>query len=113
MPALFKRNAMPMGEMPRFRFLALAAFMMLGVIPFAHAQQSIIVCPSQQELEQVLQSDTEFVPEDCHELTIARVESAAGVLCVMDFQSRDPGMIDQLTEAAITTQWWVRCDDLQ
>jgi hypothetical protein len=31
----------------------------------------------------------------------------------MDFRARDPGMLDQLTEAAVTTKWWVSCDDLR
>jgi hypothetical protein len=34
--------------------LLLAAALVLGVIPLASAQESMIVCPSQQELEQVL-----------------------------------------------------------
>jgi hypothetical protein len=93
--------------------LLLAAALVLGVIPLANAQESMIVCPSQQELEQVLQSDESFIPDDCRELTITRVDSPAGSLCVMDFRARDPGMLDQLTEAAVTTQWWVSCDDLR
>lgn len=90
--------------------LLLMAALMLAPASFATAEPPLIVCPSQQELEQVLQSEGDLIPEGCRRLTISRVESAAGPLCMMDFQARDPGVLDQLTEAAAPTQWWLHCE---
>ena len=83
------------------------------MISGALGQDTMVACPSQEQLEQVLQSDGSFVPDDCRELTVNQIDAEAGRLCVMDFEAPDPGVIDQLTDAATTTQWWVNCDDLR
>lgn len=84
----------------------------IALIPFAYAEEPLIACPSQQELEQVLQSGGELIPEGCRRLIVSRVETAAGPLCMIDFQPRNPGMLDRLAEVAAPMQWWVRCEVL-
>ncbi len=54
-----------------------------------------------------------FVPPDCRQLTITRVQSGTTELCVLNFEpSGDPGFLDQLRRAAVPTQWWVSCENL-
>lgn len=93
------------------RVLLIAALMMAPAL-LAKAEDPLIACPSQQELEQVLQSGGDLIPEECRRLIVSRVETAAGPLCMIDFQPRNPGMLDRLTAVAAPMQWWVRCEVL-
>lgn len=99
--------------------------MFLGFIAFAialsgagpclaqTAARSFAACPSEQGAEQVVGSQGRFVPGDCRQLTITRVQSGAMQLCVLDFEpGGDAGLLDQLRRAAVPTQWWVACDNL-
>jgi len=75
--------------------------------------QSFPVCESQQELEQVLASDGQFMPDGCRTLSVTSLQSEYGPLCVIDFEAAaDPGLLDRLTDAAMPTQWWVLCENL-
>ncbi len=69
-------------------------------------------CESQQDLEQVVQSDGDLMPDGCGTLTITSVDADAGELCVLDFEAADPGMLDALQEEVTTSQWWVDCAEL-
>ena len=79
----------------------------------AQTPQALVACGSQQELEQHLASDRQFMPDGCRDIVVTSLASEFGRICVMDFQPEDdPGVIERLTEAALPTQWWVRCGDL-
>lgn len=78
----------------------------------AAAQDSLVACESQREIEQVLQSGGDLMPEGCQNLNVTRIESDAGELCVLEFENPDPGIVGQVTEAVVPTQWWVACADL-
>src|SRR5688572_4562745 len=101
-----------------FRSLFLCAA--LGGLPFAAAWPSLAqtdrsfpACPSQQGVEQVVGSQGRFVPSDCRQLTITRVQSGTTELCVLNFEpGGDPGFLDKLRSAAVPTQWWVSCENL-
>ena len=75
-------------------------------------ETSMTACESQQDMEQVIQSDGDLMPDDCGTLTITSVEADAGELCVLDFQAADPGVLDALQEEVTTTQWWIDCAEL-
>jgi hypothetical protein len=79
----------------------------------AQAEDAIVACESQQEIEQVLQSDGDLMPDGCRFLTVTRVDSGAGELCVLDFEDPDPGIVGELTEAVTPTQWWVACAEFE
>jgi len=92
--------------------LALVAFTSAATAQTA-TPQSFPVCESQQELEQVLASDGQFMPDGCRQLSVTSLESEYGPLCVIDFEAAaDPGFLDRLTDAAMPTQWWVLCENL-
>ena len=79
----------------------------------AQTDRSFPACPSQQTLEQVTGSQARFVPEDCRQLTITRVQSGAAELCVLNFGTDgDPGFLEQMKRAAVPHQWWVACENL-
>ena len=80
---------------------------------FAEADRSFPACPTQQEIEQVIGSQGRFVPSDCRQLTITRIQSGTTEVCVLNFEpGGDPGFLDRLRQAAVPTQWWVPCDNL-
>lgn len=76
------------------------------------AQEPFPACETQQDVEQVLQSDGQLSPEGCWKLKVTRVQTQVGELCVLDFEPRDTGVLDTLREAAVPTQWWIECADL-
>jgi len=79
----------------------------------ALAQVSFPACASQQEMEQVVQSQRELMPEGCRTVSITEVDTPAGELCVLDFEEEDPGVVGAITEAAVPTRWWIICADVE
>ena len=73
---------------------------------------SFPACQSQQDLQQVINSDGKLMPSGCRELTIIPVKSGDGRLCVIDFSKAGDGVLQSLRDAAMPSQWWVRCDSL-
>lgn len=74
----------------------------------------MVVCPSQQDLEQVLGSDGKFRPDGCRRLTITPVRSQNRELCVLRFRaSGEQGLLDQLRDVAARSEWWTVCADLR
>lgn len=71
------------------------------------------VCPSQEKVEQILQSNGSFVPDDCRTVTVTRVESPAGPICVLDSGKDNPGVLGTIRDAITTTQWWTACANLR
>lgn len=78
----------------------------------AYAQHTIPACQSQQELEQVLASDGNIMPQGCRSVTISSLESEGQRLCLLDLSTVGDGVLEQLRDAAVNQQWWVRCEDL-
>ena len=93
--------------------LALATGFILGTssVPAA-AQVQTQACESQQSMEQILDTDGGLSPDDCRVVTLTRLQSDAGDLCVLDFSGADGGVVDDLLAVARTDQWWVACDSL-
>jgi hypothetical protein len=85
----------------------------IAVTPgLAQAQSSFPACPSQQKIEQVVGSKGQFVPDECRHLKITRVRSGGTELCILDFRSgTNPGILDNIADATLPTQWWIACDD--
>ena len=78
----------------------------------AQEQGVLTVCSSQQELEQVMSSNGSIVPDGCRTATVSSLTSDGEQLCLLDLSSSDSGVFDQLRDAAVSQQWWVRCEDL-
>lgn len=96
--------------------LAFAALCLghLGSQAPANAQEQAVfsVCESQQELEQVISSEGTILPDGCRTLTVSSLQSNGEELCLLDLSSSDNGVLDQIRDAAVSQQWWVRCADL-
>ena len=92
-------------------FLSLG-FALSAIAPVTAQETSLTACESQQEMEQVIQSNGDLMPDGCRTLTITSVEAEAGELCVLNFEATDPGLLDSLQEEVTTTQWWVDCAEL-
>jgi hypothetical protein len=97
--------------------VAIAGFIMLvGSMALSHiavAQQfRMNVCPSQQQTEQILQSDGKLRPDDCRAVTVTRIEAPAGALCVLDFGSNGEGILGSIRDATMPTKWWTACANL-
>jgi len=78
----------------------------------AQEQDVLTACSSQQELEQVMSSNGSIVPDGCRAATVSSLTSNGEQLCLLDLSSSQDGVLDQLREAAVSQQWWVRCEDL-
>ncbi|ESR22510.1 hypothetical protein [Lutibaculum baratangense] len=93
---------------------ATAALLLVAIgTGHASAQEAFPACQSQQELEQVIGSDGQFMPDGCRNLTITAVETDGARLCVIDFATAGEGVLNTLRDAALPEQWWVRCDRLE
>lgn len=92
--------------------LIAAAAICLGY-PAANAQETIPACESQQELEQVLDSDGRIMPDGCRSVSLSVLDSDGQRLCLLDLSADGEGFVEQLRDAAISEQWWFRCEDLE
>jgi len=90
---------------------ALFSASMVATTSLALAQEPVQVCETQQQLEQVYDSDGQSTPDGCRTVTVTRVTSDHGPLCMVDLNG-DEGLLDTLRGAALTLQWWASCDDL-
>ncbi|MBB4003512.1 hypothetical protein [Aurantimonas endophytica] len=104
--------------MVRFAALALASASLAAAASApamaqdAPARQSFAACTTQQDLEQILNSDGQLMPDGCRSLSITPVRSENGTLCVIDFSGESQGVLQNLRDAASPDQWWVQCDSL-
>ena len=102
--------------MSRYAMLAVAAlglgFASAQTPAFAQDQDVLSICATQQELEQVIASDGSIFPDGCRTATVSSLESDGEALCLLDLSSSGDGVFDQLRDAAVSQQWWVRCADL-
>jgi hypothetical protein len=96
--------------MLRKTFVIVALF---GLVPVGAAQQAIVACETQREIGQVIGSGGDITPQGCRKMTISVLESEGRQLCLIDFSGEGEGIVDQLRKAAVSEQWWVRCEELQ
>lgn len=94
----------------RILFISIAALFMS--FPAAVAQESIPMCESQQELEQVLGSSGQIMPDGCRNVAVSELEQDGQRLCLLDFSTGDEGFVDQLRDVAVSQQWWAACEDI-
>lgn len=85
---------------------------LLGMSAVAVAQEGIPACQEQQQLEQVLGSDGEIMPEGCRRMNISVLESDGERLCLVDLSGADEGIVERLQEVAVEQRWWVPCEDI-
>jgi hypothetical protein len=99
--------------MRNVRGLAVAASLALTSVAIgAVEEEGFPVCETQQQLEQLLQSDGQIMPEGCRHATVVTVESAAGTVCALDLSPDDEGILERLRDVAVTTRWWTDCRNL-
>ena len=92
----------------------IAALVVMTLSPaFAQDDRSFPACETQQQIEQFLGSNGQYVPSDCRKLTITKIQSAGKDVCVLDFETAgDRTFLDRLRNAAVPTKWWVECTRL-
>ena len=73
---------------------------------------TVKACNNEQNLKQVLQSNGAYAPDGCRRVTVTRLDTPAGALCMMDFAPGKQGIIGEIRSAATTTQWWLPCNQL-
>jgi hypothetical protein len=73
---------------------------------------NITACDSEQKQQQVLQSRGVYLPDGCRKITVMRLDTPAGALCMMDLAPGQQGVLGEIRSAATTTQWWLPCSDL-
>ncbi|MCT7377308.1 hypothetical protein [Chelativorans salis] len=95
----------------RMTLLGIACIIAIPVA--ATAQESIPACQDQQQLEQVLGSNGDIMPEGCRNVNISVLESNGERLCLVDLSGSDEGIVEQLREAAVEQRWWIRCEDIE
>lgn len=93
--------------------LPIALLLLPAAAHAAAAPATFMVCETQQELEQVLNSKGQFVPDGCRQVRVPVVETTSGRLCVIDFSQPDPGLVGSLQEMASTSRWWTDCANLR
>ena len=74
--------------------------------------ESLPTCQSQSSLEQVIESNGKLQPDDCSTLTVTKIDTDNGELCVIDFAGAGDGVLNALRDAALPQKWWVRCNPL-
>ncbi|WP_274423605.1 hypothetical protein [Chelativorans sp. YIM 93263] len=79
----------------------------------ASAQEQIPACQEQQQLEQVLASDGEIMPESCRQVSISVLENNGDRLCLVDLTGESEGFVEQLQEAAVEQRWWILCEEVE
>ncbi|MGE5270845.1 MAG: hypothetical protein ACM3JG_14355 [Thiohalocapsa sp.] len=73
---------------------------------------TVNACDSEQKQQQVLQSNGAYLPDGCRKITVTRLDSPAGALCLMDFAPGKQGILGEIRSAATNTQWWLPCSAL-
>ncbi|HEV7291805.1 MAG TPA: hypothetical protein VGN79_05740 [Devosia sp.] len=93
--------------------LALLPALTIGSgVSTANAQEAVYACSSQQELEQTIDSDGAIRPENCSTLTVTSLESDGEQLCLLQLEASEEDLLGSLRDAALSSEWWVRCDAL-
>ncbi|WIJ23517.1 hypothetical protein [Devosia sp. RR2S18] len=92
--------------------LALLPVLAVGSTLPAQAQEAVYACSSQQELEQTIASDGSILPENCSTLTVTSLESQGESLCLLQLEASEEDLLGSLRDAALSSEWWVRCDAL-
>ena len=78
----------------------------------ASAQEAVVACPSQEGLQEYIDSNGGSLPQDCRQIT---VEEAGGGVCSFEIGGGgdEDGLMAALAGAAVPTQWWARCGALE
>ncbi len=76
------------------------------------AQSPMVICESQQSLEQTLDSDGSILPDDCRSASIAQLDTNERTLCLIDLSEQEGGLMDDLRNVATAQEWWVECSEL-
>ena len=95
------------------RTTVLTSILLVLAMSGATAQEPTIACQTQQELEQVIASGGQIMPDGCRSMSITPLETDEAHLCMLDFTAGDEGIVSQLREVAVNEQWWVSCADLE
>ena len=94
------------------RIVSTAFGMLLLGTAVVGAEEAVMACQEQAQLEQVRASDGDILPEGCRDVSVSVLENGGDRLCLLDFTGAGDGLIDQLREAAVTERWRVDCRDL-
>jgi hypothetical protein len=102
--------------MTRFGFIAFACVFAASPMlsdSSAHAQPTIVMCNSQQALEQVVNSNGQLTPDGCRNVSVTPVQNPNGRLCVLGFAPAQGGLLQKLSDSVMPDSWWVQCDKFE
>lgn len=88
-----------------------AAVLALGATPTAAQDAApIFACPTQETLEQTIDSAGDFVPDGCRAVNISVLDSDGERLCVLQLGETSGNVLQQLQDVVTEDELWVRCD---
>ena len=73
-----------------------------GVVP-------LYACSTQSQLQQIIDSGGDFVPDGCRSLNVSVLETGTERLCVLQL-GEGGGVLQQLQDFVSDSELWVRCD---
>ncbi len=79
----------------------------------ASAQDAVVACHTQQQIEQLVRDKGQIMPDGCRNIRIRTVNQPTGDLCVLDISQTNGGITGAIVAATTDTDWWVRCRDLE
>lgn len=100
----------------RLSHLLLGSLLAIATTPAlsqtATNEHVLSACSSQQELEQVMQSNGAINPDGCWTLTVNALDADGNRLCLLQIAPNDQNVLGKLQDLASPSEWWVRCDAL-
>ncbi len=92
--------------------LALASGFVVMQPTWAAEPLQVHACPTRDKAEQQQQSKGALTPDGCRTLTVTRVDSSAGAMCLIKFGDAPAGILGTITDAVTTTEWWTACGNI-
>ena len=67
-------------------------------------------CSTQAALEQVIGSNGTITPDECQSISVNSLASDGRQLCLINFGAGEGGLLDQVRDFAMPSEWWVECE---
>ena len=85
--------------------------LMFAAVPAAAQDaEALYACPSQETLQQTIDSNNDFVPDGCRAVNVSVLDSDGQRLCVLQLGETAGNVLQQLQDVVTEDELWVRCD---
>ena len=88
---------------------ALALLVPAATPAAAQVGEPLYACATQSQLQQIIDSDGDFVPDGCRSLDVSVLETGAERLCVLQL-GEGGGVLQQIQDFVSEDELWVRCE---